>query len=148
MPKMPKEPNTEKGKHFVFYKRNPVIFASSNHLVSVGIAVVKLNPTRFASMTIYMNPFRETRLRRHKNPSCQKHQRNLTLKRVSIWYFTKEIPTVIFASSNHLVFIGIAVIKLNQTRFASVSTYLYPFQETRHRKIRHQKIRHQKHRKH
>ena len=108
-----------------------MIFASSNHLVSVGIAVVKLNPTIFSSVIIYKNPFQETRLQRHQNPRCQKHQRNLTLKRVSILYFTKEIPAVIFASSNHLVFVGIAVIKLNLTIFASMTIYLHPFQEAR-----------------
>ena len=66
-----------------------------------------------------------------QKPKMPKTPMNLTLKRVSILYFTKEIPTAIFASSNHLVSVGIAVIKLNLTIFASVTIYLHLFQETR-----------------
>ena len=53
MPKTPKEqPNIEKGKHFELYKRNPIHdFHGSSGLVSIGLAVVKLNPTRFASIS-------------------------------------------------------------------------------------------------
>ena len=81
----------------------------------------------FASLTIYLHPFQETRFQRHKNPRRWKPQRTLILKRVNILYFTKEIPTVIFTSSNHLVSVSIVVIKLNPTIFASVTIYLHPW---------------------
>ena len=132
-----------------------MIFPGSNHLVSVCLAVIKLNLTRFASVSTYLHLFQEMRCRRHQKTRCQRHQKtrcqrqqmtircqklqrnNLTLKRVRILlYFTSEIPSMFVSRINHLVSVCLAVIKLNQTRFASISTYLHPFQETRHQKTR------------
>ena len=61
-----------------------------------------------------------------EKPKMPKTSKEHKLIRVSILYFTKEIPTVIFTNSNHLVSINIVLIILNLTIFASVTIYFHP----------------------
>ena len=73
-----------------------MIFASSNHLVSVGIAVVKLNLTIFAPMTTYLHPFQEKKTPKTQKPKMPKTPEEPNIEKGKHFVFYKRNPSCDF----------------------------------------------------